>query len=119
MGRNEYLNPAFKPKWLPVDEPNSAAQAAMTPQGDTRFDPFQGTGWGRFFDSVGGKIGPGSLAALPDSTTLAQSGADTQRTSYGPFGAMGAGTGGNVPTGEGPQTEGPYGRLKKAVKGIK
>lgn len=105
-GRDDYLNPAYAPKWKPVNEPQSASLAAMNPMGDTRFDPFAGTPWGHFFDSLrGARMADPALAP---SQTLDESGTD-MRQSPGAvtpdYGALGG-----VPP--------PAARLKKAVKGL-
>lgn len=130
MDRNAHLNPAFQPKWNPVNDPQAASLVAMNPKGDTRFDPFEGTPWGHFFDSLNGaRVGKGSLSTLPDSPPAPSILPSERIDLQGPFGGFGmgtggqqpdgTGTGGNVPTGVGPQTEGPYGRLTAATKGIR
>jgi hypothetical protein len=47
--RNENLNAAYLPKWL---APENTVPVTV-PQGDTRFDPFIGTGWGQMLDAMG------------------------------------------------------------------
>ncbi len=54
LGRNRNLNSAYKPTW---DESGlapfvEAQQASAPSQGNTNFDPFQGTGWGSWLDKV-------------------------------------------------------------------
>ena len=53
-GRNQNLNDAYQPPWDQSDamQPYNG-MASMIPQGDTRFDPFEGTQWGRWLDTMG------------------------------------------------------------------
>lgn len=62
-GRNMFLNPAFQAKWAP--QASAQNTALLTPQGDTRFDPFLGTGWDRWLDMAGAKR-PGGVRISGD-----------------------------------------------------
>lgn len=51
-GRNANLNDAYQPPWDQTDAMQLASTADFMPQGDTRIDPFQGTQWGRWLDTL-------------------------------------------------------------------
>lgn len=58
--RNLYLNAAFWPQGQAPDTGTSV----IVPQGNTQFDPFQGTGWGDWLDAAGAGD-PGGIKMAP------------------------------------------------------
>ena len=67
--RNLNLNDAYLPQW---EQPASAPHV-IVPQGNTAFDPFQGTRWGQWLDAAGAGD-PGGIKAK-----AGQSPADSQQ----------------------------------------
>ena len=52
VGRNLNLNEAYQPPWDQTDAMQAGALGDFMPQGNTNFDPFQGTQWGRYLDTL-------------------------------------------------------------------
>jgi hypothetical protein len=76
QGRNANLNDAYQPPWEPV----SGVDPIAGPQGDTRIDPFAGTEWGQFLDTLGASdpggahLGRNPLPGLPTATAMPEPG---------------------------------------------
>lgn len=67
--RNVNLNAAFAPpQGWPTNTPEQQGLINATPQGNTEFDPFLGTGWDQWLDRAGAKQPGGINIGTPRRT---------------------------------------------------
>lgn len=60
--RNRNLNSAYTPDWQDPDPEGTQTQYVLpSDNGDTRFDPFMGSQWGKWLDALGAS-NPGGAA---------------------------------------------------------